>query len=138
VRSALACVHRCFTLTGHLKSVKSEYLWSRANCLVRTFLKQPNRQLQQLLAVENETILQQLKPSTLYMMFQLPLTLSFLCTSRCHAFRNALHEPAVWNLPRTNVCEAASKKRLEHLLADEKIFMLKQNSQISTWYVLTQ
>jgi len=39
------------------------------------FLKQPNRQLQQLLAVENKTILQQLEPSTLYMMFQ--LTLSF-------------------------------------------------------------
>jgi len=37
------------------------------------FLKQPNRQLQQLLTVENKTILQQLKPSTLYMMFQLTL-----------------------------------------------------------------
>jgi len=37
------------------------------------FLKQPNRRLQQLLAVENTTILQQLKPSTLYMMFQLTL-----------------------------------------------------------------
>jgi len=54
------------------------------------FVKQPNRQLQQLLAVENKTILQQLKPSTLYMMFQLTL------------------------------CEAASKKRLKHLLAAEK------------------
>jgi len=32
-------------------------------------VKQPNRQLQQLLAVENKTILQQLKPSNLYMMF---------------------------------------------------------------------
>jgi len=37
------------------------------------FLKQPNRQLQQLLAVENKTILQQLKPSTLCMMVQLTL-----------------------------------------------------------------
>jgi len=37
------------------------------------FVKQPNRQLQQLLAVENKTILQQLKPSTLNMMFQLTL-----------------------------------------------------------------
>ena len=40
---------------------------------VQMFVKQPNRQLQQLLAVENKTILQQLKPSTLYMMFQLTL-----------------------------------------------------------------
>jgi len=37
------------------------------------FLKQPNRWLQQLLAVENKKILQQLKPSTLYMRFQLTL-----------------------------------------------------------------
>jgi len=36
-------------------------------------LKQLNRPLQQLLAVQNKTILQQLKPLTLYMMFQLPL-----------------------------------------------------------------
>jgi len=37
------------------------------------FVKQPNGQLQQLLANENKTILQQLKLSTLYMMFQLTL-----------------------------------------------------------------
>jgi len=37
------------------------------------FVKQSNRRLQQLLAVENKTILQQLRPSTLYMMFQLTL-----------------------------------------------------------------
>jgi len=28
MHSALACVHKRFTLTGHLKSAKSEYLWS--------------------------------------------------------------------------------------------------------------
>jgi len=52
---------------------KCECLRSRANCQVRMFVKQPNIRLQQLLAVENKTILQQLKPSTLYMMFQLTL-----------------------------------------------------------------
>ena len=52
---------------------KCECLRSRANCQVPMFVKQPNRQLQQLLAVENKTILQQLKPSTLFMMFQLTL-----------------------------------------------------------------
>ena len=60
--TAVAFVHKCFTLTGGLKSDKCECLWSRANRQVRMFLKQPNRQLQQLLAVEN-TILQQLEPS---------------------------------------------------------------------------
>jgi len=44
------------------------------NCQVRIFLKQPNRWLQQLLGVENKTILQQLKLSTLCMMFHLTLT----------------------------------------------------------------
>jgi len=28
MHSALACIHKCFTLTGHLKSAKNEYLWS--------------------------------------------------------------------------------------------------------------
>jgi len=35
---------------------KCECLRSRANCQVRMFVKQPNRRLQQLLAVENKTI----------------------------------------------------------------------------------
>jgi len=30
MHSALPCVHKCFTLTGHLKSDKSECLWSSA------------------------------------------------------------------------------------------------------------
>jgi len=153
---------------------KCECLWSRANCLVRMFLKQLNRWLQQLLAVESKTFLQQLKPSTLCMMFHLTLIFyphhtgmhsqmlytngsfeicqewmfvkqhrkdgwniyllpkkifmhkqksshlyicsnsvkkflsSYLCTLHWHAFTNALHKRAVWNLPRANVCEAAS------------------------------
>jgi len=28
MHSALACIHKCFTLMGHLKSTKSECLWS--------------------------------------------------------------------------------------------------------------
>jgi len=65
--------YKGFALTGYLKTAKCECLRSSANCQVRMFLKQPNRQLQQLLAVENKTILQQLKPSTLCMMVQLTL-----------------------------------------------------------------
>jgi len=60
-------------LTGRLKTAKCECLRSSAHCQVRMFVKQPNRWLQQLLAVENKIILQQLKLSTLYMMFQLTL-----------------------------------------------------------------
>jgi len=30
MHSALACVHKCFTLTCHLKSDKCECLWSSA------------------------------------------------------------------------------------------------------------
>jgi len=28
MHSALACIHKCFKLMGHLKSVKSKCLWS--------------------------------------------------------------------------------------------------------------
>jgi len=28
MHSALACAHKCFTLTGHLKSAKNECLWN--------------------------------------------------------------------------------------------------------------
>jgi len=28
IHSALVCVHKCFTRTGHLKSAKCECLWS--------------------------------------------------------------------------------------------------------------
>ena len=65
--------HKGFALTSRLKTAKCERLWSRANCQVRMFLKQLNRRIQQLLAVENKTILQQSKPSTFYIMFQLTL-----------------------------------------------------------------
>ena len=65
--------YKGFALTGHLKTAKCECMRSRANCQVRMFVKQPNRQLHQLLAVENKIILQQLKTSTLYMMFKLTL-----------------------------------------------------------------
>jgi len=61
--------YKGFALTGHLKTAKCDCLWSSAHCHVRIFVKQQNRQLQQILAVENK-ILQQLKPLTLYMMLQ--------------------------------------------------------------------
>ena len=67
---------------------KCECLRSRANCQVRMLVKQPNRQLQQLLAVENKTILQQLTVNSLH---DVPTHTNFLSTSHWHAFRNALH-----------------------------------------------
>ena len=65
--------YKGFGLMGHLKTDKCECLRSRANRHVQMFVKQPNRRLQCLLAVENKKILQQLKRSALYMMFQLTL-----------------------------------------------------------------
>jgi len=65
--------YKGFAPTGHLKTAKCECLRNRANCQVRMFVKQPNKRLQQLLAVENKTILQQLKPPTHYMMSQFTL-----------------------------------------------------------------
>jgi len=37
--------HKGFVLTDRLKTAKCKCLWSRANCQVRMFLKQPNRRL---------------------------------------------------------------------------------------------
>jgi len=45
---------------------------------------------------------------------------NYLCTLHWHAFTNALHKWVIWNLPRANVCEAASNTWLKHLLAIEK------------------
>jgi len=157
------------------------------------FLKQPNRRLQQLLAVENKTILQQPKPSTFYIMFHITLA----CVHKCFTYTNGSLEicqermfvkqrrthgwstyllskiifmlkqkssnrhmiyfnsviwviiyalcidmrsqtlstsGVIWNLPRANVCEAASNTRLKHLLAVEKnIYAQAKNYQISIW-----
>ena len=122
--------HKCFALTGHLKTAKCECLWMRAKCQVQMFLKQPNRRQQKLLAVENKTILQQPKPSTFYIMFHLRL---IFYPHHWHSFTNALHKQVIWHLPRMNVCEAALNTWLKHLLAVEKsIYAHAKNHQIST------
>jgi len=61
------------------------------------FVKQPNRQLQQLLAVENKTILQQLKPSTLYMMFQLTLI--------CYPHNTGMHSEMLYTNGSFEICQ---------------------------------
>ena len=109
--------YKGFALMGHLKTAKCEWLRSRANRHVRMFVKQPIRRLQCLLAVESKKFLQQLKPSTLYMMFQ--LTLIFFPHHAGMHSEMLYPNRRVWNLPRTNICEAASKKRLKYLLAAE-------------------
>ena len=124
-----------FALMCHLKTAKCEWLRSRANRHVRMFVKQPIRRLQCLLAVESKKMLQKLKPSTLYMMFQ--LTLIFFPHHAGMHSEMLYPNRRVWNLPRTNICEAASKKRLKHLLAAEINVYAQAKSQISTWYVLT-
>ena len=45
---------------------------------------------------------------------------NYLCTLHWHAFTNALHKWVIWNLPRANVCEAASNTQLKHLVAVKK------------------
>jgi len=115
---------------------KCECLWSRANYQVWMFVKQPNRQLQQLLAVENK-ILQQLKPLTLYMMFQLTLIL--------YRHHTGMRSEMLYTNGSFEICQERMfvkqrrKKRLKHLLAAEKnIYTQAKKGQISIWYVLTQ
>jgi len=121
LRDALPALQR-LCASGPLKTAKCECLWSRANCQVRMFVKQPKMRLQQFLAVENKTILQQPKPSILYMMFQLTLIFyphhtgmpsemlytngSFeTCQERMFVKQRAL--------PSANVCEAGLTAKCE-------------------------
>jgi len=81
------------------------------------FLKEPNRRLQQLLAVENKIILQYVKPLTLYMMFHLTLIFYPHHTDMCSQM---LYINWSFEICQTNVCEAASKRWLKDLLAAKK------------------
>jgi len=45
---------------------------------------------------------------------------NYLCTLHWYASTNALHWRVIWNLPRTNVCDAALNTRLKNLLAVKK------------------
>ena len=105
---------------------KCECLWSRANCQVRMFLKQPNRRLQQLLAVENKTILQQPKPSTFCIMFHLTLF--------CYPHHTGMRSQMLFTNGSFEICQERMfvKPRGTHgwstYLLSEKIFILKQKS----------
>jgi len=98
-----------FTLTGGLKSGKCECLWSSAEhtaeavtCQGKIYLSHSkNRQIFTSLCSKSvKTFL-----------------IMHLCTLQQHAFTNALHEWVIWNLPRTIVCQTASKTQVMQLLA---------------------
>ena len=111
---------------------KCECLWSRANCHVQMFLKQPNRWLQQLLAVENKTILQQPKPSTFYIMLHLTLTF--------YPHHTGMHSQMPYTNRSFEICQERMfvKVRRTHgwstYLLSKKIFMLKQ--KLSNHYMI--
>jgi len=89
------------------------------------FLKQPNRWLQQLLAVENKTILQ-LKPSTLCMMFQLTLIFYLHHTGMCSEM---LYTNGSFQICQNWMFVKQRRKNGWSIyLLPKKIFMLKQKS----------
>ena len=125
--------HKGFALTGRLKTAKCKCLWSSAPCQVRMFLRQLNRWLQQLLAVENKTILQQPKPSTLSMMFhvtqifyphhigmcsQMLYTngLFEICQERMFVKQRRKDGWSIYLLPKKNICSNSVKKFLSKYL----------------------
>ena len=118
--------HKGFALTGRLKTAKCECLWSSAHCQVRMFLKQPNRRLHQLLAVENKTILQQPKPSTFHIIF--PLTLVF------YPHHTGMRSQMLCTSGSFEICQERMfvKQRRTHSwsthLLSKKLFMLKPKS----------
>jgi len=94
------------------------------DCQVRMFVKQPNRRLQQLLAVENKTILQQLKLSTLHMMFQLRLIF--------YPHHTGMHSEMLYTNKSFEICQERmfvkqhQKNGWSMYLLPKKIFMPKQ------------
>ena len=105
------------------------------NCQVQMFVKQPNRHLQQLLAVENKTILHQLKPSTLYMMSQ--LTLIF------YPHHTGMRSEMLYTNRSFEICQEQMfvkqhRKTAEAVTCCRKKYLCSsKNRQISTRYVLT-
>ena len=126
MHTVVACVHKCFTPTDGLKTAKCECLWSKAKCQVRMFVKQLNRRFQQLLAVENKTILQQLKPSSLYVMFQPALIF--------YPHYAGMHSEMLYTNGSLEICQEQMfvkqrrKRGWSSYLLPKKIFMLKQKS----------
>ena len=119
-----------------VRIAKCECLWSRANCEVRRFLKLPNRRLQQLLVVENKTILQQPKPSTFYIMFHLTLIFYPHHTGMRSEmlYTNGTFEIfREWKFVKQRWPDGWSTNLLW-----KKCLCSNKNRQISTWYVLTQ
>ena len=118
--------HKGFALTGRFKTAQCECLWSSAHCQVRMFVKQPNRRLQHLLAVENKTIMQQPKPSTSYLMFH--LTLIF------YPHHTDMRSQMLYTNGSFEICQERMfvKQRWTDgwstYLLSKKIFMLKQKS----------
>ena len=105
-------------------------------CQVRMFVKQPNRQLQQLLAVENKIILQQLRPSTLYMMFQLTLIFyphhtgmrseMFILTGHLKSAKNECFWRSVEKTAEAFIC--CRKKYLYSSKKRSNLYMISFNS----------
>ena len=110
MNTAVACVHKCFTLTGGLKSGKCECLWSSDEktaeaviCRVKVYIYPKGKivkSLHHLCSMSVKTFLSM-----------------HLYTLQQHAFINALHWRVIGNLSRTNVCQTASKTQLKQLLA---------------------
>jgi len=100
------------------------------------FLKQPNRRLQQLLAVENKTILQQPKPSTCYIMFHLSLIF--------YPHHTGIRSQMLFTNGSFEICNERMfvNQRRTHgwspYLLSKKYLCSSKIRQISTWYVLTQ
>ena len=94
---------------GHLKTAKCECLWSSAEHTAEAVTSQGKIYLSH---SKNRQIFTSLCSKSVK-----TFLIMHLWTLQQHAFTNALHERVIWNLPRTDVCQTASKTQLKHLLA---------------------
>jgi len=107
---------------------KGECLRRRANCQVRMFVKQPNRWLQQLLAVENKTNFAAAK--TVNSLHDVPTDTNFLSTSQWHAFTNALHKRGHLKSAKNECLWSSIEKTAKAFTCRKKYLCSSKNSQI--------
>ena len=118
--------HLTLIFYPHHTGMRSQMLHTNGSfkiCQERMFVKQRRTHSWRTYLLSTKIFMLKQKSSKLYMIYfnSVKKFLSnYLCTLHWHAFTNALHKRVIWNLPRTNVCEAASNTRLKHLLAIDK------------------
>ena len=132
--------HLKLILYPHHTGMNSQMLYTNGSFEIsqeRMFVKQRRKDGWSMYLLPKKIFMLKQKSSNLYMIIfnSVKKFLSnYLCTLHWHAFTNALQKRVMWNLPRRNVCETASKKAAEAFTCCWKKYLCSsKNDQNTTW-----